>query len=317
MAKMRGAKMTPRNLLLSAPRFKPMGTPPQNVAYVPKRLDMWGNDQYGDCVSAEEAFAKACYVPEIFISAAVVIEWARKNGFLNGAYLQEVMDAMKASGFAIGSQLYNDGVGHGVDWADEPTLQAAIAQGPVKIAIDADALPPAAGDSQGWFAITKLDKQNIDHCVSISGYGTAAQLYAELGLPVPSTLDSALNGYLLFTWGTIGFVSHDWLMGCCAEAWVRMPTTVGVPALTPSPVPDPGPSPTPTPSPWPHLGPILAMMIQLACAYGPAILPAPWNTILANVCGAVGADKCKGCKPDSKELAAMVAALTRSHAEAA
>ena len=40
---------------------------PAQFAYVPKQLSMWGNDQYGDCVSAEEAFAKACYSPEIFI----------------------------------------------------------------------------------------------------------------------------------------------------------------------------------------------------------------------------------------------------------
>ena len=42
----------------------------------PAKISMWGNDVHGDCVTAEEAFAKACNNPEIFISDAEVIAWA-------------------------------------------------------------------------------------------------------------------------------------------------------------------------------------------------------------------------------------------------
>ena len=56
---------------------------------------MWGNDVHGDCVTAEEAFAKACNSPEIFISEADVIAWATRHGVLEGANLTEVMTWMQ------------------------------------------------------------------------------------------------------------------------------------------------------------------------------------------------------------------------------
>ena len=46
---------------------------------------MWGNAIDGDCVTAEEAFAKACAQPEIFIPDAEAVAWATAGGFLNGA----------------------------------------------------------------------------------------------------------------------------------------------------------------------------------------------------------------------------------------
>jgi hypothetical protein len=203
---------------------------------------MWGNDQYGDCVTAEEAFAKACYQPEIFIPDTEVIRWARANGYLNGAYLEEVMDSMAKKGFQIGTQLYNDGPYYSVDYSNEPVLQAAIATGPVKIGIDSSALPSGAGNNQGWFALGGGNHRNEDHSVALSGYGPAAWLYQQLNVPLPSGLPGTTLGYLLFTWSTIGFVDHKWLMGACGEAWIRNPTTVGVPPL-------PGPTPPEPPTP--------------------------------------------------------------------
>jgi hypothetical protein len=256
----RGATRTPAHIILKAPKFKapPTEAVPIQAAIVPAKLDMWGNDQYGDCVSAEEAFAKACYQPEIFIDANTVIGWARQNGYLNGADLSEVMDSMKSSGFKVGSQLYNDGGYSSVDYSNEANLQAAISQGPVKIAIDANALPNGAGNQQGWYATGKGNFPNTDHCVALSGYGTATYLYQQLGVPLPSGLPGTTNGYLLFTWSTIGFVDHNWLMGTCVEAWVRNPTTVGVPPLTPpTPPTPPGPGPGPTPSSGPVVSSVL------------------------------------------------------------
>lgn len=234
----RGATPTPRHKLLAAPRHTPIGDPPAQTAYVPAKLDFWGNDEYGDCVTAEEAFCKACYEPEIFIEPQEAVRWARQHGYLHGADLASVLTTMQTDGFAVGSQAYEDGAYSSVDYSNQTVLHSAIAQGPVKIGIDADALPPTAGLQQGWYAIgTKQNYPNTDHCVALCGYGTAAYLYGQLNVPLPAALSPDAPGYLLFTWSSIGFVDHNWIMSTCAEAWVRCPSTVGVPPLTPTPAP--------------------------------------------------------------------------------
>lgn len=243
----RGARPSPRYVLCGAPAFRAVFAPPPQVAWVPPKLSYWGNNQYGDCVSAEEAFAKACYGldgqgggknGEIFIEDSTVISWARQNGYLNGADLGSVLKSMSQSGFQVGSQLYNDGPYHTVDYSNEGVLQAAIAQGPVKIAIGAGALPSGAGSKQGWYALGGHDS-NTDHSVSLAGYGPAGWLYDQLQVSLPSALTASMPGYLLFTWSTIGFVDHKWVMGTCVEAWIRNPTTVGIPPLTPPTPPVP------------------------------------------------------------------------------
>jgi hypothetical protein len=278
--KMRGARPTPRHKLAAAFPFKPTYAYPAQFAYVPAQLSMWGNSQYGDCVSAEEAFAKACNSPEIFIPENTVIAWARQHGFLNGADLGEVMDAMAKSGFPVSPNVFNDGPYQSVDFSTESVLQAAIATGPVKIGIDADALPSGAGNSNGWYSLGGGSYRNEDHCVSLCGYGPAAWLFQQLGVPLPSSLPSTTTGYLLFTWSTIGFVSHQWIMGTCGEAWVRNPTTiVEGPTPTPTPTPTPVPvPPTPTPSPV-----AAALIVQ------DAIPPGAYNlTSVSSGKGAVG-----------------------------
>lgn len=230
---MRGARPSPPHKILSAQPFMGL-TYPAQFGIVPSKLSMWGNNQYGDCVSAEEAFAKAAHSPEIFIDDATVIAWAKKNGFLNGADLKEVCDAMLKGGFKIGSQEYNDGPAMGVDYTNEDNLRSAIAQGTVKIAIAADNLPSGAGNQQGWFVLGGRKNTNTDHCVALTAYGTAQYIFQLLGVPLPSGLQPTQTGYGLFTWSTIGFVDHPWIMNTVTEAWVRNPTTVGVP-----PLPDP------------------------------------------------------------------------------
>ncbi len=211
---------------------------------------MWANDRYGDCVTAEEAFAKAawsvqCGLPELFVPSQEVVRWASKYGFLNGADLSEVMDQMIKDGFNVGGVNYKDGHYSGVDYSNESILQSGIYTGTVNIAIDANALPDGAGNANGWFSTDGGRYPNTDHCVALTGYGTAAFLYKSLGMAVPPGLPPTTMGYLLFTWSTIGFVTHPWLMGTCVEAWVRNPTT---PGQQPTPTPNPTPTPTPGPS---------------------------------------------------------------------
>src|SRR5262245_46403202 len=116
---MRGARPTPRHKLMAATPHRVIRAAPPQYAFVPQQLDMWGNDKYGDCVSAEEAFAKACYNPEIFIPTQTVVNWAQSHGFLNGANLTDVMDVMQKTGMGVGSTLYDDGPYTAVDYSNE------------------------------------------------------------------------------------------------------------------------------------------------------------------------------------------------------
>ena len=133
----RGAIPTPRSALAAAvPYSAPVGAPP-NFIVIPKQISMWGNDVHGNCVTAEEAFAKACNNPEIFISDDQVISWATKHDVLEGAYLPQVMTWMQDDGFPDGPLTYDDGSHYSVDWTNAGTLQSAIFQGPVKIGVAA------------------------------------------------------------------------------------------------------------------------------------------------------------------------------------
>jgi hypothetical protein len=253
-----GARPTPRFRLVAARRFIPGKAAPAQAAWVPSKLSFWLNDQDGDCVTAEEAFAKAC--SGIFISDATVKTWASKNGVLNGADLDQVMNVMETQGFLQDGNTYNDGPYSSVDYSTESVLQSAIALGPVKIGIDASALPSTAGNANGWVAVGGKPGQftSEDHCVSICCFGTAQYIFSQLHVPLPSTLQPTQAGYGLFTWNTIGFVDHAWIMSTCGEAWVRNPTSVTVGTGTPTPdpplnppAPAPAPAPTPPPAPTP------------------------------------------------------------------
>lgn len=176
--------------------------------------------------------------PELFVSDSVLKAWCVKYGYLNSADLVSVMNTMQKQGITFNGVLYTDGPHTVVDYSTDSNLQSAISTGPVKLGIDANALPSTAGNAQGWHAIGGKPGQfnNEDHCVSLCGFGTADYLYKQLNVPLPAGISATQNGYLLYTWSTIGFVDHDWIMSTVGEAWVRTPTT---PQFTPNPIPDP------------------------------------------------------------------------------
>lgn len=250
-----GARPTPKHKLFAAPRFDHMKAkaPPAQFAWVPSKLSMWLNDQYGDCVTAEEAFK--CATQGIFIQDSTVQAWASANGVLDGADLQQVIQAMQQKGFQQDGNTYGDGPGSVINFSDETALQTAIAAGPVKIGIDANALPSGAGNQNGWVGTGGSPGQftNEDHCVALCGYGTAQYLFQQLHVPLPSTLQPTQTGYLLFTWNTIGFVDHAWIMSTVGEAWLRTPNevTTGNGPIPPDPPLNPTPSPTPPMPPIP------------------------------------------------------------------
>lgn len=235
----RGAIPAPRHVLAAARPFTaPVAAPPQFLVK-PAQISMWGNDVHGDCVTAEEAFAKACNSPEVFITDAEVIGWATSHGVLEGAYLPDVLTWMQNDGFRQTGLVYDDGGHVTVDWTNPTTMQAAIAQGPVKIGVAADQIQTAwssTGGATGWFGTGFHADANEDHCVSLCGYGTLGWLAGQLGVSVPAGVNPNAAGYALFTWDSIGIVDHPSMVAITQEAWLRRPTTTIQGALLPWPV---------------------------------------------------------------------------------
>jgi hypothetical protein len=230
----RGAVPAARSQLAAAtPYPAPVAAPP-NFIVIPKQLSFWGNYSNGDCVSAEEAFAKACNNPELFLAESVVVSWATAHGVLNGAGLTQVIGYMQNGGFPDGYYTDDDGPYYSVDWTNAATLQSAIAQGPVKLGVAGDQLDTTwwagggseAGGKSGWIATGYTADANEDHCVSLCGYGTITWLAQQLGVEVPSGINGASPAYALFTWDSIGIIDVPSMLAITHEAWLRQPTTI-------------------------------------------------------------------------------------------
>lgn len=268
-----GARPSPRHKLVSAPKHVARADIPSSYLVLPDKLNIYGNDRYGDCVTAEEGFAKACWsvqigLPELFLDPTVVVDWARAHGYLNGANLTDVMDDMRKDGIkGPDGKYYHDGPYHSVDWTDYATLCSAIYTGPVKLGMAAGQLQnvPGVGSRNGWFATGFRNDQNEDHCTALCGYGTAkdlAALFAAKGVrvDVPPNFPSDAKCVAYYTWGTVGVMDYGSLLATTGEAWVRTPTTAEQPAPNPGPEPKPTP-PTPTPNPTPNPPPAVGQIV--------------------------------------------------------
>lgn len=229
MALPRGARPSPRHRLAAAAPHRIVGVTPSQAFWKPCQLSMWKNDIDGDCVTAEEAFAKACSSPQVFITDDTVLAWATAGGFLNGADLDTVLQAMQSGGFQQDGKTYDDGPASAVDWTNSEVLQNAIWIGPVKIGIAADqveAAYEAGGTKSGWVGTGFTTDQNEDHCVSICGFGTFAYLAEQIGVSLPDGIDPNTQGYAIFTWDSLGIIDVPSLLAICGEAWVRNPGTI-------------------------------------------------------------------------------------------
>jgi hypothetical protein len=191
---------------------------------------MWLNDQYGDCVTAEEAFAKSVRVPKVFVPDSEVLAWATQNGDLNGSDLITVLDQMRTGGFLVGGRHYADGPATSVEWTSTELLHNAIWHGPVKVGVASAQLQSAAPESDpppsGWFCTGFTPDSNEDHCASLCGYGTLSWLAKGLDVAVPAGVDGSAPGYGLFTWGSIAIIDAQSMLSIVGEAWLRSPTTV-------------------------------------------------------------------------------------------
>lgn len=216
---------------------------PSSVIYVPKRMSYLGNNQYGCCVTSESCFSMEAYsvyvgLPkQIFITDAAAIAWARSHGWLNGAFLLDVIQDMQKDGIKDEDGILRKaGTPSAVNYSDEATLQSAIAQGPVSIAINASALSSGAGNKSGWYNFGG-GAHGSNHDVSLFGYGPTADLFKALNVAVPP--NAPATGYYCYTWSTIGVVDYRWIANTVEEAWVRNPTVTD---LAPTPPPPPPPA---------------------------------------------------------------------------
>lgn len=223
----RGAIASPRHDLAAAEPHTITGQTPPHFFNIPKKLSFWGNNTYGDCVTAEEAFAKACHKQEIFISDQEVEQWATAHNVLNGAVIVSVMQAMETDGFRQGRHTYDDGGYKSVNWTNPAVLQNAISHGPVKLGVAADQLDSVyTYGVSGWFATNFHPDSQEDHCVALCGYGTMTWLAGHLKVKVPAGVDGSKPGYGMFTWDTIGIIDVPSMVAITHEAWLRTPTTV-------------------------------------------------------------------------------------------
>jgi hypothetical protein len=235
----RGAIPSPRSELAAAQPHVPdpkISVPPSFLMW-PVQMSSWNNYVYGDCVSAEEAFAKATAAPQTFIPEATVVAWAKAHGYLNGAMLSSVLTTMQTNGFPLGGKTYDDGPHFSVNWTNPAILQSAISShGPVKIGVGAEDFQRTSPDgnvtpgTSGWAMYNYPKGLAEDHCVSLCGYGPLAQLVAlfqkhNVTVHPPKGMPTGLC-YAMFTWNSIGIIDQQSMLNMTEEAWIRNPVTV-------------------------------------------------------------------------------------------
>jgi hypothetical protein len=235
----RGAIPSPRHELAAAmPHIPdPKITVPASFLMWPVQMSSWNNYVYGDCVSAEEAFAKATASPQTFIPEATVVAWAQAHGYLNGASLTAVMKTMETQGFSLNNKTYDDGPYSSVNWNNAATLQSAISShGPVKIGVGAEDFQTNAHGAvtpgtSGWAMYNYPKGQTEDHCVSLCGYAaTLAELVAlfkqhNVTVHPPAGMPTGVC-YAMFTWNSIGIIDQQSMLNMTYEAWIRNPVTI-------------------------------------------------------------------------------------------
>lgn len=234
----RGAIPSPRSELAAARPHIPdpaVSVPPSFLMW-PTQMSSWNNYVYGDCVSAEEAFAKATAAPQTFIPEATVVSWATTHGYLNGATLTSVMQTMEKTGFPLNNKTYDDGAYNSVNWVNASILQSAIyTHGPVKIGVGAEDFQTNAHGkvtpgTSGWTMFNYPKNQSEDHCTSLCGFGTLAELVTLFGQhkvtvhPVQG-MPTGLC-YAMFTWNSIGIIDAQSMLNMTYEAWIRNPVTI-------------------------------------------------------------------------------------------
>jgi hypothetical protein len=234
----RGAIPSPRSDLAAAmPHVPdPKVALPASFLMWPIQMSSWNNYTYGDCVTAEEAFAKATAAPQTFIPLATAVAWATSHGYLNGATLTSVLTTMQTKGFPYNNKTYDDGPHLSVNWTNAAILQSAIyTHGPVKIGVAAEEFQSnphglVTPGTSGWTMYDYPKGGVEDHCTSLCGYGTLAQLttlFAQHKVTVhPAKGMPTGLCYAMFSWNSIGIIDAQSMLNMTHEAWIRTPVTI-------------------------------------------------------------------------------------------
>ncbi len=221
---------TPNHELSAAQPYRGSGAAPESYIAWPIGIDFWDGAKESNSNWAEEAFAKACAEPKVFISPDVVLFSSRKCGSSNfAAFLQ-------THGFQMDRKAYLDGPFKSVDWTNEAVLNSAIANAvPVKIGIASANLRSGSQGRvtpgrSGWAIYGLPTGLPENHWASLCGYGPLAALVGlfkqhRVNIELPLGMPTGLC-YAMFIWGSIGIVDRHSLMNITGEAWVRNPTTV-------------------------------------------------------------------------------------------
>jgi hypothetical protein len=234
----RGAIPSPRSELAAAMPHVPdptIAVPPSFLMW-PIQMSSWNNYVYGDCVTAEEAFAKATAAPKTFIPLSMVVAWATAHGVLNGASLTGVLTTMQTDGFPFNNMKYDDGPYNSVNWTNAAILKSAIySHGPVKIGVGAGEFQSnphglVTPGTSGWAMYDYPKNEPEDHCTSLCGYGTLEELvklFEEHKVTVhpPKGMPTGLC-YAMFTWNSIGIIDAQSMLNMTYEAWIRNPVTI-------------------------------------------------------------------------------------------
>jgi hypothetical protein len=221
---------TPNNELAAAQPYRAGGAVPESFIAWPVEIGFWGNEKLSNSSWAEEAFAKACAEPKVFIPTDVVLSTSRECGSANFAAF------MQTHGFQIDRKAYLDGPFNSVDWTNAAALNGAIANiGPVKIGVASANLASGpqgqvSPGTSGWAIYGQPSGQPENQCASLCGYGPLAALVSlferhTVNVILPSGMPTGLC-YAMYTWGSIGIVDWKSLMNITGEAWVRNPTTI-------------------------------------------------------------------------------------------
>jgi len=221
---------TPNHELAAAQPYKARGAAPESFLAWPVEIGFWGNDKASNSRWAEEAFAKACADPKVFVPADVVLLTARQCASSNFARF------MQTHGFQLDGTAYLDGPFYSIDWTNAAALNGAIAHvGPVKIGVASAHLAShphgqVTPGTSGWAICELPTGQPENHCASLCGYGPLAalvDLFERRGVDVdvPSGMPAGLC-YAMFSRGSIGIVDRQSLINITGEAWVRNPTTI-------------------------------------------------------------------------------------------
>ncbi len=179
---------------------------------------------------AEEAFAKSCAEPRVIIPTEAVVNAAQKCGTTNFARF------MQTHGFHLNGNACLDGPFNSVNWTNPAILASAIhTHGPVKIGVGAKEFQTnphgtVTPGTSGWTMYNYPENQPEDHCASLCGYGTFAELAAlflqyNITVPPPSGMPSGLC-YAMFIWNSIGIIDQQSMLNMTNEAWIRTPVTI-------------------------------------------------------------------------------------------